>query len=78
MFLSAVVTGAYAINHLSAYTAPEDHEHSPADPVQENVQPATCEGLVLLTWWFIVRNVVQNSLVPIIRQIHLVTTIETG
>ena len=44
MFLSAVVTVAYAINHLSAYTAPEDHEHSPADPVQENVQPATCEG----------------------------------
>ena len=35
-------------------------------------------GLVLLTWWFIVRNVVQNSLVPIIRQFHLVTTIETG
>lgn len=44
LFLSAVVTGAYAIDHLLAYTASEDHEHSPAAPVEENVQPPTCEG----------------------------------
>ena len=45
MFLSSVGTGAYAIDHLSAYTAVENgHEHTPAKSVTENVQPSTCEG----------------------------------